>query len=150
VVDAFVAPFHHAFPVRSMEETRHFYGTVLGCATARRDSDRAVDFNFFGHHIVAHLVEGADAEVHHRAAGGRNVAVRHSGVVLPWPHWEALAARLHGHGVAFMVEPEIRHHGEPQEEALMLLCDASDNVLEFKTFKDIQYLFADPLRGDAA
>jgi len=142
VADAGTTLFHHAFPVRDIAETRHFYIRVLGCAPARRDTDRAVDFNFFGHHIIAHLVEGDTAAVHRQAADGANVAVRHFGVVLPWATWEALADRLRDEQVEFIVAPEVKYEGEPREEALMLLADPAGNAIEFKTFRNIDYIFA--------
>ncbi len=48
------AIFHMSFPVDDLETTRRFYGDLLGCAQGRTESDR-IDFNFFGHHIVAQL-----------------------------------------------------------------------------------------------
>lgn len=54
-------PFHLAFPVNDIDRARAFYGGVLGCPEGR-SSARWVDFNFFGHQIVAHLVDGYSAE----------------------------------------------------------------------------------------
>jgi uncharacterized protein len=143
VGDASSTVFHHAFPVRDLVATRDFYGRVLGCSVGRRDSERAVDFDFFGHHVIAHLVDGGAADLHRQAADGASVAVRHFGVVIPWDEWEALVDRLRAQRVPFIVEPEVRHPGEPREEALMLVADPSGNGIEFKTFRDRRFLFAD-------
>ena len=51
---AAIRPFHLAFPVHDLDAARHFYGEVLGCAEGR-SADRWIDFDFFGHQIVAHL-----------------------------------------------------------------------------------------------
>jgi extradiol dioxygenase family protein len=51
-------PFHLAFPVRDLAEARAFYADLLGCAEGR-SSDEWIDFDFFGHQIVAHLARGA-------------------------------------------------------------------------------------------
>ena len=48
-------PFHLAFPVHDLAAARRFYGDFLGCAEGR-SSDDWVDFDFFGHQIVAHRV----------------------------------------------------------------------------------------------
>ena len=48
-------PFHLAFPVDDLAAARDFYVSVLGCAEGR-SSDEWIDFNLFGHQIVAHLV----------------------------------------------------------------------------------------------
>ena len=133
--------FHHAFPVDDLEGARAFYTGVLGCRPGKQTA-RTANFEFFGHHIIAHLVEGEAFEVHRKATAGRNIAIRHFGVALPWDAYEALRDRLVESGAAFIVAPEIRHAGEPGEEALMLLADPSGNVVEFKTFRDIEYLFS--------
>ena len=48
------APFHLAFTVRDIAETRAFFGGLFGC-TEGFVSDTRVDFDFFGNHLVAHL-----------------------------------------------------------------------------------------------
>ena len=53
--------FHLAFPVHDLAAAREFYGGVLECEEAR-SSERWVDFNLFGHQIVAHLTPEAGAQ----------------------------------------------------------------------------------------
>ena len=48
--------FHLAFPVSNLEATKDFFIDVLGCSTGRQ-SERWIDFDFFGHQVVAHLAE---------------------------------------------------------------------------------------------
>jgi extradiol dioxygenase family protein len=133
--------FHHAFPVDDLAGARAFYAGLLGCKPGQQTA-RTANFEFFGHHLIAHLVEGEAFEVHRRATAGRNIALRHFGVALPWGEYEALRGRLEAEGASFIVPHEVRHAGEPGEEALMLLTDPSGNVVEFKTFRDIEYLFS--------
>jgi len=133
--------FHLAFPVRDLAEARAFYGELLGCPEGR-SSDEWVDFDFYGHQIVAHL--SAD-EAGHRATNavdGHDVPVRHFGAILTVPQWEALAARLKAAGVAFVIEPNIRFKGQPGEQATMFFLDPSGNALEFKAFADDSMVFA--------
>lgn len=139
--DSATALFHHAFPVSDIDQARHFYGEILGCPTARRSDERAVDFDFFGHHIIAHLVEGDDADLHRQASRGRNIAVRHFGVAVDWPQWDDIVDRLRSAGVPFVVGPTVKHEGQPQEEAYVVVADPAGNALEFKTFRDPRYLF---------
>ncbi|AKT37953.1 VOC family protein [Chondromyces crocatus] len=134
-------PFHLAFPVTALETTRHFYRDVLGCALGR-ESDRWIDFDFFGHQITAHLVEQADASVATNPVDGDDIPVRHFGAVLPWDDWHALRDRLREAGVRFLVEPHVRFPGEVGEQATMFIKDPSGNALEFKSFKDLASLFA--------
>lgn len=134
-------PFHLAFPVTSLAKARAFYGELLGCPEGRSSEDW-VDFNLYGHQIVAHL---APAEAGHRntsAVDGDDVPVRHFGVVLSMPEWEALAARLRGAGVRFVIEPHIRFKGEVGEQATLFFLDPCGNALEFKAFADPSRLFA--------
>ncbi len=133
-------PFHLAFPVRDLAEARAFYGGVLGCPEGR-SSPSWVDFDFFGHQVVAHLSRGP-AVTAANEVDGDNVPVRHFGVVLPWDEFPRMAARLRDRGVKFLIEPRIRFEGQPGEQATMFLLDPSGNALEFKAFKDLGRLFA--------
>jgi hypothetical protein len=133
--------FHLAFPVTSLDKARAFYGRLLGCPEGRSAPDW-VDFDFYGHQIVAHL---APAEAGHRgtnAVDGENVPVRHFGAILPMREWEQLAAKLEAAGQTFIIEPHVRFKGEVGEQATMFLLDPCGNALEFKAFKDIGRLFA--------
>ena len=133
--------FHLAFPVRDIAEARAFYGDLLGCAEGR-SSDAWVDFDFYGHQVVAHLAPQECSAAATNAVDGDDVPVRHFGVVLPMDHWEALAARLREAGVRFIIEPHVRFRGEVGEQATMFFRDPSGNALEFKAFRDIASLFA--------
>ena len=136
-----MAPFHLAFPVTSLVQARAFYGGLLGCPEGR-SSEEWVDFNFYGHQIVAHL---APDEAGHRQASavdGQAVPVRHFGVVLPMGDWEALAAKLRAAGIKFIIEPYIRFKGQVGEQATMFFLDPCGNALEFKAFADPSRLFA--------
>lgn len=134
-------PFHLAFPVTSLAKARDFYGNLLGCPEGRSSSDW-VDFDLYGHQIVAHL---APAEAgHHKtsAVDGDAVPVRHFGVVLSMSEWEALAERLRAQQVEFLIEPHTRFRGEVGEQATMFFLDPCGNALEFKAFADASRLFA--------
>ncbi len=141
--DTMLTPFHIAFPVDDIAAARRFYGTVLGCPEGR-STDIWIDFDLFGHQIVAHYKPRAAASdaPHHNAVDGHDVPVPHFGVVLTMPKWEALAARLRAAGVTFAIEPHIRFKGEAGEQATMFFLDPAGNALEFKAFKDLTGLFA--------
>ncbi|MBY0519755.1 MAG: VOC family protein [Sphingomonas sp.] len=133
-------PFHLAFPVHDLAAARAFYGGLLGCEEGRC-SDHWVDFNLFGHQIVAHLSPSASA-AHHNPVDGKDVPVPHFGVVLTMADWEALAARLTEAGTDFPIPPHIRFKGEIGEQATMFFRDPSGNALEFKAFADDAMIFA--------
>ena len=133
--------FHLAFPVNDLATARRFYGDFLGCAEGR-SSDAWVDFDFYGHQIVAHKVDGSAMSDATSLVDGENVPVRHFGAVLDMPAWHALAARLEAAQTRFVIEPYVRFKGEAGEQATMFLLDPFGNALEFKAFADINQLFA--------
>jgi extradiol dioxygenase family protein len=134
-------PFHLAFPVRDLAEARAFYGGLLGCPEGR-SSATWIDFDFFGHQIVAHLApeRRADAAVNH--VDGHGVPVPHFGVVLTLAAFDALAGRLRAADVRFEIEPYTRFKGEPGEQATMFFRDPSGNAIEMKSFASLDDLFA--------
>ncbi len=134
-------PFHFAFPVNNLEAARAFYGGVMGCEEGR-SSDHWIDFNFFGHQIVAHLDPSAHAVAVHNPVDGHDVPVPHFGIILTMPQWEELATRLKAAGTHFGIEPHIRFKGEIGEQATMFFQDPSGNALEFKAFADDAMIFA--------
>lgn len=137
-----LSPFHLAFPVDDLEAARAFYGTALGCQEGR-SSSQWIDFDLFGHQIVAHLrPDTGQSKRQHSAVDGHDVPVPHFGVVLAMDDWESLANRLREAGITFVIEPYIRFRGEVGEQATMFLLDPAGNALEFKAFADISQLFA--------
>ncbi|MFO7278129.1 MAG: VOC family protein [Pseudomonadota bacterium] len=135
------APFHLAIPVHDLAAARRFYGEQFGCREGR-SSDTWVDFDFFGHQLVAHLDPRRRAEPHFNDVDGHDVPVPHFGVVLEWDEWHRLAERLRACGTRFVLEPGIRFEGKVGEQATFFLYDPSGNALEFKAFRDPSQLFA--------
>jgi uncharacterized protein len=141
VTESTMPPFHLAFPVHSLAAARAFYGELLGCPEGRA-SDEWVDFNFYGHQIVAHLAPEETGHHSTNAVDGDSVPVRHFGVVLSVPQWETLADTLKRAGTKFIIEPHIRFKGEAGEQATMFFLDPSGNAVEIKAFADMASLFA--------
>jgi len=135
-----IQPFHVAFPVHDLELAKEFYTGTLGC-TIGRSSEHWIDFNLFGHQIVAHLSPKEVGPVKTSDVDKKNVPVRHFGVVLDWNHWHEFSNHLKSRNVNFVIEPYIRFKGEVGEQATMFLADPSHNALEFKSFKDQEFLF---------
>jgi len=133
--------FHLAFPVDDLAQARRFYGELLGCPEGRSSEDW-VDFNFYGHQIVAHLSPGEAGHRNTSAVDGHDVPVRHFGAILPMAEWEKLAAKLQAAGTKFVIEPHVRFKGQVGEQATMFFLDPSGNALEFKAFGDLSQVFA--------
>src|SRR5688572_12696941 len=98
-------PFHLAIPVHDLESARRFYQDMLGCAVGR-ESERWIDFNFFGHQLSVHLKPEETSDhtrpVSANRVDGKQVPVRHFGIVLPWEEWHALAERLKARQTPFI------------------------------------------------
>lgn len=133
--------FHLAFPVRDIAEARGFYGGLLGCPEGRSSPDW-VDFDFYGHQVVAHLAPDECGTAATNAVDGDSVPVRHFGAILSMDEWQALADKLAAVGTKFIIEPHIRFKGEVGEQATMFFLDPSGNALEFKAFGDMSQVFA--------
>ena len=134
-------PFHLAFPVHDLAAARAFYGGLLGCPEGR-SRDEWIDFDFFGHQIVAHLAPEAAARRASNPVDGHDVPVPHFGAVLTIDRWQLLADRLQEAGVDFAIEPTVRFDGQPGEQATMFFRDPSGNALEIKAMRDPANLFA--------
>jgi uncharacterized protein len=134
-------PFHLAFPVNDLAAARGFYVDVLGCAEGR-SSDEWIDFDFFGHQIVAHLVASKAVSPTTNPVDGQHVPVPHFGIVLEMTGFDALAARVADAGIDFVIPPTTRFAGLVGEQKTMFFYDPSGNALEFKGFADDSQLFA--------
>jgi extradiol dioxygenase family protein len=133
--------FHLAFPVTDLEKAREFYSGILGCSTGR-ESNNWIDFNFFGHQIVAHLVDSED----HPASScnevdGHAVPATHFGIILDWGLFGEFVIKLKRAGVDFVIDPYVRFEGRKGEQSTLFIRDPSGNYLEFKAFRDVDMLF---------
>lgn len=133
-------PFHLAFPINDISETKSFYKKILGCKIGREDV-KWVDFDFFGHQLSAHVKPDELKNTKKNAVDGKDVPVRHFGVILEWEAWHSLSEKLKENNISFIIEPYIRFEGEIGEQATMFFLDPEGNALEFKAFKDIGQLF---------
>lgn len=133
--------FHLAFPVHDLAAARAFYGGVLGCKEGR-SNERWIDFDLYGHQIVAHLAPDAKRVTSHNPVDGHEVPIPHFGVILTLPQWHSLSERVRRAEVTFVIEPCVRFKGQPGEQATMFFLDPSGNALEFKAFADFNQIFA--------
>ena len=133
-------PFHLAFPVLDLEEARDFYMNTLGCSIGR-ESDQWIDFNLYGHQIVAHLSPNEIKDVNRSQVDGDAVPVRHFGVILENNEWQKLVDRLKTKGEDFLIEPRVRFEGKSGEQHTLFILDPSGNALEFKSFAHDGHIF---------
>lgn len=136
-----VTPFHLAIPVSNLASAAQFYGELLGCEQGR-SSEQWIDWNFFGHQLVTHLVASMPSAPAHNAVDNHAVPVPHFGVVLSMADWQQLADKLTKANLEFVIKPYVRFKGQVGEQATMFLHDPCGNALEFKAFADMSQLFA--------
>ena len=135
-----IRPFHLAFPIKSVKETEQWYTDILGCTVGRK-SDKWIDFNFFGHQVVGHLVNDIE-NIQTNEVDNNNVPSRHFGIILTPKDWKNLANHLRLKNVDFQIKPHTRFKNEIGEQHTMFIKDPSGNFLEFKAFEDDNTIFA--------
>ena len=132
--------FHLAFPVRDLELTKFFYVKILGCSLGR-ESSNWVDFNLFGHQIVAHYAPQDCIALSNNLVDGDKIPSRHFGVILNWIIWENLIKSIIKKGICFYIKPKVRFKNKKGEQGTFFVLDPSENVLEFKSFKNDSMVF---------
>ncbi|MCH1443400.1 MAG: VOC family protein [Candidatus Poseidoniaceae archaeon] len=132
-------PFHLAFPVSDLALAKEFYQTILGCSIGREKEDSCV-FKFYGHQIVAHLVEKMP-ELTTKPVDGKEIPAMHFGLVMDWNDWHQLKGKFESNKLEFVIGPYTRYENQPGSQATMFIKDPSGNHLEFKSFKDDGAIF---------
>jgi extradiol dioxygenase family protein len=134
--------FHFSFAVDDIDRARRFYGELLGCPEGRKLPGRA-DFNFFGHHIVAHLSpqDVVGNEGRKLGAGGKT-PLRHFGVVMNLEDFQRTAEKLEAQGAEFINRPAVTQKGTIREQMLMTVSDTCGNAIEFKGLRRITDVYA--------
>lgn len=134
-------PFHLAVPVNNLAAAEHFYGYVLGCEQGRKDA-HWIDWNFFGHQLVTHLVDSMPEAILPNEVDNKSVPVPHFGVVLSEAIWLAVIDKIKANNIEFQIAPYIRFQGKTGEQGTFFLFDPAGNALEFKYFNDTTQIFA--------
>ncbi len=134
--------FHRAFPVDNLGDARWFYGEVLGCREGR-SAEKWIDFDLYGHQVVAHLAPAPTAAATNDV-DGHQVPAEHSGLLLNPPAWRDLVARLEAQGdrIRWVMKPTTRFAGETGEQHTCFVLDPAGNALEFKAFANDHDVFA--------
>ena len=135
-----VPRFHLAFPVHDLEKAKSFYTSTLGCSLGR-ESDNWIDFNLYGHQVVAHLSPKDCMNTKTNPVDGDSIPARHFGVILPWADWEELCKILISRNIEFLIKPRIRFKNVSGEQGTFFIQDPSGNALEFKSFKNDKDVF---------
>lgn len=141
--------FHFSFAVNDLGRARRFYGEVLQCPEGRKLPGRA-DFNFFGHHLVAHLApEEVVGDRGAKVGDSKRTPLRHFGVVMTLEDFRRTAERLVECSVEFLNAPSVTQKGTLREQMLMTVTDGCGNAIEFKGLNKITDVYAVEQRDSA-
>ena len=120
--------FHLAIPATDLDEAVEFYVAGLGCHLARRYADR-VTLNFFGDQVVCHLSDRIDPDP--------ELYPRHFGITFrrreDFDDVLRLAQLRH---LPFFRKIDTRFEGTVEEHLTFVLRDPSNNLIEFKHYRD--------------
>jgi len=120
---------HLSLPVRDLRIARDFYVEALGCQAART-RDGFVDVWFFGMQLT---LQDRPDEVRESKPGGS----RHFGVTLARDEFDELLVRLEVAAVPWVVPVTTDNEGLPTEQTKAKLADPSGNVIEIKSYRDV-------------
>jgi uncharacterized protein len=127
--------FHLAVPAYDLDEAQQFYVGMLGCKLARRYPDR-ITVDFFGDQLVCHLTEAPPSRepVH--------LYPRHFGVTFhDSADFEAVYNCAVIRKISFFMDVSTRFEGMVEEHRTFVLIDPSDNLLEFKHYRDPRMMY---------
>ena len=134
-------PFHLAIPVTDISIAHNWYTDILGCKVGRKAVDW-IDFNFFGHQLVAHLVTVKENDSSINPVDGEDIPARHFGIILNMSNWEELVQNLKKKGIQYLIQPQIRFKGKTGEQSIFFILDPFGNALEFKAFQDDSQIYS--------
>ena len=134
-------PFHLAIPITDIHQAHNWYTNILDC-TVGRQSEEWVDFNFFGHQLVAHLVSVKEDGTSTNPVDDEDVPSRHFGIIMQIEDWNGLVQHLKEKKIKFLIQPQIRFKGKAGEQSTFFILDPFGNALEFKAFQDDSQIYS--------
>jgi len=130
--------FHLAIPVVDLAEARHFYVDLLGCKLARTYADR-ITIDFFGDQLVCHLSDPVPAGASREPL---DLYPRHFGVTFRRADdFDALYDLVGLRKVPVFRDLATRFDGTAEVHRTFVLQDPSDNLLEFKHYRDPRMMY---------
>ena len=126
--------FHIAIPSHDLDSSVDFYTRVVKAKLARRYDDR-VTFRFFDHQIVCHLApDKVSEEV--------EIYPRHYGITfLESAEFEAFHESCKNSDWPLWRDMFVRFCDLPERHRSFLICDPSNNLLEFKQYDNPRFAY---------
>jgi uncharacterized protein len=125
--------FHLAIPARDLDEAQEFYVGKLGCHLARRYDDR-ITLNFFGDQLVCHLSDATDPDP--------ELYPRHFGITFrAREDFDAVLFLAVQRDMTFFATVQPRFKDTVEEHLTFVLRDPSNNLIEFKLYRDPRMMY---------
>ena len=126
--------FHLAIPAADLDAMQAFYVDGLGCHLARRYDDR-ITLDFFGDQVVCHLTDRYDRDVD-------DLYPRHFGVTFKRrQEFDDVLFLAEHRGLPFYAKVSTRFEGRVEEHLTFVLADPSNNLIEFKHYRDPRMMY---------
>jgi extradiol dioxygenase family protein len=127
--------FHLAIPSHDLKKAEKFYSEGLGCEVGRIKDDR-ITLDFFGDQVVCH--KSSEDEID----DDPEMYPRHFGVTfVEEDDFDTVIDRARENDLNFFQEPFKRFEGEKDEHRTFFLKDPSNNLLEFKWYKNKSQMY---------
>ncbi len=132
--------FHLAITVHDIEKAKKFYKNTLGLEIGRETS-KWFDVNFYNHQLTIQLdlkkVTPQNSKRLHELA----VPPHHFGIILSENAWDSMKRYLTEKKVEILKLSSTFFEGSNYEQYSMFIKDPSENIIEFKSFKDRSHIF---------
>ena len=122
--------FHLAIPCDDVNEAMSFYSSI-GCKIGRFDEKMCI-VDFFGAQVVCHLSADKNKQ--------KGLYPRHFGLILSSDNWLYVEDLCNKAGVTFVKKSFIRNESKPQCHKTFFISDPSGNMIEFKYYKDSNFI----------
>jgi extradiol dioxygenase family protein len=127
--------FHLAIPSHDLEAAEGFYVDGIGCEIGRKKDDR-ITLDFFGDQVVCHKCSEEEID------DSPKMYPRHFGVTfVNEDDFNEVINRAENNGLTFFEEPFRRFEGKYDEHRTFFLQDPSNNLLEFKWYRDPEQMY---------
>jgi extradiol dioxygenase family protein len=134
------AKFHLALPCKEIEETKNFYVDIIG-ASLGRNTEKWLDVNLFGNQLT--FTQAGDFRFDFKSYKLEDYVLPsfHFGIIVPVDIWGKLYTRLFQMDLEVTTEATFMQ-SKIGEHLSFLVQDPNGYMLEFKSFKDANDIFA--------
>ncbi len=132
--------FHLAITVNDIDKAKQFYKNILGLDIGRQTT-KWFDVNFYNHQLTVQLDEQKTKPRNNKRLHELAVPPHHFGIILSEQAWHSMKRYLTEKKVEILNLSTTFFEGSNYEQYSMFVKDPSENMIEFKAFKDKRHIF---------